>query len=159
MEMTIEQWRAATQAKPVIINYHQVEEDSKFEKGNKVKFSVCRETVGSKRLVMGRTVIPPHTWSRRHFHGSAEACIFIVSGTLVAYLGPDAERKVLTPGTFMYLPEGVIHGGANPSDEEIVLIFTYGGVPNKEAAGIIDIIEDEGVYPPANWDDPKTLIP
>lgn len=159
MEITTEKWREKMDPKPVVISHNEVVSDVNFEKGNVVNFSVCKETVGSKRVVMGRTVIPPHTWSKRHFHSSAEASIHIVSGTLVAYLGPDAERKVLPPGSFMYIPEGAIHGGANPSDEEIVLIFTYGGVPNKEAAGIIEITEKEGVYPPANWDDPATLIP
>lgn len=157
MEMKIKEIEKYLVPVPKIISYDSTVSDIDFEKGNVVNFSVCGETVGSKRVVMGRTVVPAHSWSKRHFHAKAEACIYIVSGTLVAYLGPKAERRVLPAGTFMFIPEGVIHGGANPSDEEVVLIFTYGGVSSKEEAGIIQVIEDDGIYPPANWDDSETL--
>ena len=53
----------------------------------------------------------------------------------------------------MFAPEGVIHGVANASrTEEVVLVFAYGGVPDKEAARIVFIDDRGNEYPPQGWD-------
>ena len=103
---------------------------------------------------MGRTIIPPHTANERHVHLNAEAAMYIIRGTMLLFLGPEAKRVKCPPGTFVYAPEGVIHGVANPSrTEEVELIFSYGGVPSKEAARIVFIDDSGNQYPPEGWDE------
>ena len=62
-------------------------------------------------------------------------------------------RLALRAQTVVFAPEGVIHGVANASrTEEVVLVFAYGGVPDKEAARIVFIDDTGNEYPPKGWD-------
>ena len=79
--------------------------------------------------------------------------MYIVRGTMHLLIGPEAKLIKCPPGTFVYAPEGVIHGVSNPSrTEEVELVFAYGGVPSKEAARIVFIDDSENDYPPPGWD-------
>ena len=135
-------------------HYSKVVKDTKYEKGLAINFGVNGTVCGSKRICMGRTIIPPHTANERHVHANAEASMYIIKGTMTLLLGPEAEIIKCPPGTFVYAPEGVIHGVANASrTEEVELVFAYGGVPSKEAARIIFIDDSENDYPPKGWDE------
>jgi uncharacterized RmlC-like cupin family protein len=134
-------------------HYTDVVTDTAYEKGLAINFGINAQVCGSKRIAMGRTVIPPHTATERHVHMSAEAAMYIISGTMVLLLGPEAKIVKCPPGTFVFAPEGVIHGVANASrTEEVVLVFAYGGVPDKEAARIVFIDDTGNEYPPKGWD-------
>jgi len=135
-------------------HYSEVVTDTEYEKGLAINFGINQQVCGSKRIAMGRTIIPPHTANERHVHLDAEAAMFIIRGTMTLFLGPDAEITKCPPGTFVYAPEGVIHGVANASrTEEVELVFAYGGVPSKEAARIVFIDDAENEYPPPGWDE------
>jgi uncharacterized RmlC-like cupin family protein len=139
---------------PVTGHWSDVVTDLEYEKGLAINFGINEAVCGSKRVCMGRTIIPPHTCNERHVHLNAEAAMYIIRGTMVLLLGPEAQKVICPPGTFVFAPEGIIHGVANPShDEEVELIFTYGGVPSKEAARIVFIDDSETEYPPAGWDE------
>ncbi|RJQ59634.1 MAG: cupin domain-containing protein [Desulfobacteraceae bacterium] len=134
-------------------HYSDVVTDLEYEKGLVIKFGINDKVCGSKRISMGRTIIPPHTANERHVHLNAEAAMYIIRGTMVLLLGPDAKIVKCPPGTFVFAPEGVIHGVANASrTEEVELVFAYGGVPSKEAARIVFIDDSENEYPPRGWD-------
>ncbi len=134
-------------------HYSDIVADTAYEKGLAISFGVNQQVCGSKRICMGRTIIPPHTANERHVHLNAEASMYVVRGTLTLLLGPEAKIIRCRPGTFVFAPEGIIHGVANASrTEEVELIFAYGGVPSKEAAQIV-FIDDKGTgYPPTGWD-------
>jgi uncharacterized RmlC-like cupin family protein len=135
-------------------HYSEVVTDTQYEKGLAINFGINREVCGSKRITMGRTIIPPHTANERHVHLNAEAAMYIMRGTMTLFLGPEARATICPPGTFVYAPEGIIHGVANKSrTEEVELIFAYGGVPSKEAAHIVFIDDSENEYPPSGWDE------
>ncbi|MGI9536035.1 MAG: cupin domain-containing protein [Desulfocapsaceae bacterium] len=134
-------------------HYSDVVTDTEYEKGLEINFGINGQVCGSKRIAMGRTIIPPHTANERHVHLSAEAAMYVIRGTLVLLLGPEAEITRCPPGTFAFAPEGVIHGVANASrTEEVELVFAYGGVPSKEAARIVFIDDNDDEYPPEGWD-------
>lgn len=134
-------------------HFSTVVTDTAYEKGLAIHFGINEQVCGSKRIAMGRTVIPPHTANERHVHLSAEAAMYVVKGTMVLLLGPEAKIVKCPEGTFVFAPEGVIHGVANASrTEEVVLVFAYGGVPSKEAAKIVFIDDSGNPYPPAGWD-------
>ena len=135
-------------------HYTEVVTDMAYEKGLAINFGIEGRVCGSKRIAMGRTVIPPHTANERHVHLSAEAAMYIVKGTMTLLLGPEAKIIRCPEGTFVFAPEGVIHGVANASrTDEVILVFAYGGVPSKEAAHIVFIEDEPSVYPPKGWDD------
>ena len=134
-------------------HYSDIVTDTEYEKGLAINFGINQQVCGSKRITMGRTIIPCHTANERHVHMSAEAAMFIVRGTMTLILGPEAKIVKCPPGTFVFAPEGVIHGVANGSQtEEVELIFAYGGVPSKEAAQIVFIDDKDNNYPPHGWD-------
>jgi uncharacterized RmlC-like cupin family protein len=135
-------------------HFSDVVTDTGYEKGLAINFGVNEQVCGAKRISMGRTVIPPHTANERHVHLNAEAAMYIVKGTMVLLIGPDAKIIKCPEGTFVFAPEGVIHGVANASrTEEVVLVFAYGGVPSKEAARIVFIDDSNNAYPPKGWDE------
>ncbi len=141
------------QTPPRTGHYSEVVTDTEYEKGLAINFGINGPVCGSKRIAMGRTIIPPHTANERHVHLNAEAAMFIVRGTMTLLVGPEAEIKKCPPGTFVYAPEGIVHGVANASrTEEVELVFAYGGVPSKEAARIVFIDDSENEYPPEGWD-------
>lgn len=149
----IEDLAKLIQVPPRTGHYSEVVTDTEYEKGLAINFGINSQVCGSKRIAMGRTIIPPHTANERHVHLSAEAAMFIVRGTMTLLLGPEAEIIKCPPGTFVFAPEGVIHGVANASrTEEVELVFAYGGVPSKEAARIVFIDDSENKYPPEGWD-------
>lgn len=127
--------------------------DNQYEKGLNIEFGVNDQTCGAKRITTGRTIIPPGNINERHVHLNAEAVMYIIRGNPIIFVGPEAKPYKAKPGTFVYCPEGVIHGIGNPSKtEEVELVFSYGGVPNKEAAKTVFIKETDGTYPPKDWD-------
>jgi uncharacterized RmlC-like cupin family protein len=143
-----------THTSPRTGHYSDVVTDTKYEKGLAIKFGINETVCGAKRISMGRTIIPPHTANERHVHLNAEAAMFIIRGTMTLFLGPEAEMLKCPPGTFVYAPEGIIHGVANSSrTEEVELVFAYGGVPSKEAAHIVFIDDSDNEYPPKGWDE------
>jgi len=151
--VTIENLAKLANVPPKTGHYSDVVTDTKYEKGLAINFGINAQVCGSKRIAMGRTIIPPHTANERHVHLSAEAAMYIVKGTMTLLLGPEAKIIKCPAGTFVFAPEGVIHGVANASrTEEVELVFAYGGVPSKEAARIVFIDDTGNEYPPKGWD-------
>jgi uncharacterized RmlC-like cupin family protein len=103
-----------THTPPKTGHYSEVVTDTEYEKGLAINFGINDAVCGSKRITMGRTIIPTHTANERHVHLNAEAAMFIVRGTMILLLGPEAKKVKCPPGTFVFAPEGVIHGVANP---------------------------------------------
>jgi uncharacterized RmlC-like cupin family protein len=118
------------------LHYEEVEQDLEYEKGLNIRIGINDQTVGSKELTMGYTIIPPSVRNPAHFHPNAEAGFFILSGELRVYIGESRTVTLVKPGTFVHVPKGEIHGIENTSQTEPAsLIFAYGNVPNKEASG------------------------
>jgi uncharacterized RmlC-like cupin family protein len=88
--------------------------------------AISGTTVGSQRLWMGRTHVPPATGSGDHHHGEAETAIYVVSGHPVfVFAEGDREVRVETgPGDYVFVPPYVPHREENPSgDEEAVVVI------------------------------------
>lgn len=125
-----------------IIKVDEVPTDREYEPPLNISFGVNKHTVGSKRIVMGYTVVPPSGRNQRHYHANSEASMFILKGRLKVFIGEEKEEYEVGPNTFIYVSRGEIHGLQNLSDtENAVLVFSYGGVPTKEDAGTTYIEE------------------
>lgn len=126
--------------------------DKNYEAGVHVKIGLNRDSVGTKHFTMGCSEIPPHSVSARHVHMASEVGIYVISGEMVDCCGADAKQHLLQEGSFMYIPEGSIHGGCNPNANETTrIIFFYAGPNTKEGSGVIQVEEDPSVYPPEQW--------
>jgi uncharacterized RmlC-like cupin family protein len=152
--LTLEELAKKSKQVPSTGHWSQFVTDKGYEKGLNINFGISREVVGSKRITMGRTIIPPHTCNERHVHMNAEASMYIVRGTMVLLIGPEAKKILCPPGTFIFAPETEIHGVGNASrTEEVELVFAYGGVGSKEEAEIVFVDDTNNEYPPKGWDD------
>jgi uncharacterized RmlC-like cupin family protein len=87
--------------------------------------AVSARTVGSERVWMGRTTVPPHTSSGDHHHGDSETAIYVVSGCPVFVFAQDGEevRLVTAPGDYVFVPPFTPHREENPGDEEAVVVI------------------------------------
>ena len=96
---------------------------------------------------MGRTIIPPGGRNGLHFHKNCDTTIYVVKGPINIYYKEEEEirSREVPPGHFVYFPRGCVHGQENPDESEAAeLIFTYGGMPNKEAAGTTFVDDPRG---------------
>ena len=153
--LSIEEIQETIAPKCKAVHFSGVDTNSTFEVGLDINYGTNAQVMGSKRLLNGRTIIPKQTANERHIHKNCEASMYIAEGTMVAYIGPDAQQVICPKGTFVYAPEGAIHGVTNPSDkEEVVLIFSY-SVNSNTASETIFVKDTPDVYPPKGWDDPK----
>ncbi len=103
---------------------------------------VCRETMGSKQTVMGRSVFFPGAFHDPHCHLCAEEFIYCLKGKAVAGVG---NREFLfTPGDVQFAAVGEIHWLRNPFDEPLEFIWVYTGVamPNESGYSTPDLFDE-----------------
>lgn len=100
-----------------------------------VQWIVTRDTVGSQDHVLGLTVFPPGARHHHHRHPNAEEAQYLIKGSGIARLGDvDIEQG---PGDTVFVPRNEIHGFWNNTDEETVMIWTYGGAASLAEAGFV----------------------
>lgn len=117
-----------------IIDSEAIGKDLKYVPPFVVAFGVDDQSVGSKTITMGRSIMPPKGRNQRHYH-VCDTSWYIIKGRLRVFMGKDATEHEARAGQFVYIPAGVIHGLENMSEtEDAELVFTYGNCPNKEAA-------------------------
>jgi uncharacterized RmlC-like cupin family protein len=87
--------------------------------------AISGKTVGSAKLWMGRTHVPPATNSGDHHHGEAETAIYVVSGNPV-FVFADGHQEIrleTEPGDYVFVPPYVPHREENPGSEEAVVVI------------------------------------
>jgi quercetin dioxygenase-like cupin family protein len=94
---------------------------------------VCRETMGSKQTVMGRSVFSPGAFHDPHCHLYAEEFIYCLSGKGVA--GGGEREFLFTPGDVQFASIDEIHWLRNPFNEPLEFIWVYTGVAMPAESG------------------------
>ncbi len=103
---------------------------------------ICRETMGSKQTVMGRSVYKPGSYHEPHCHLYSEEFIYCLSGKVVVGMG---DREYLfTPGDVQFAAIGEIHWLRNPFDEPVEFLWIYSGcaMPMESGYATPDSFED-----------------
>ena len=122
-----------------IIRADELPKDVTYEPPLRIEFGVNNWTCGAEGITSGRTYVPPGGQNNPHSHPNAEASMYIMEGGLRVLHGPEGGpyvEEIAMAGSFIYVEKGGVHGLYNISDTEPCwLVFAYGGVPNKEAAG------------------------
>lgn len=98
-----------------------------------VQFAVTSARGGAKNFVFGRTVFPPGASHHWHRHHSAEEMQYVVRGEGVA-LTEEGEVP-MAAGDVLFTPEGEWHGFRNTSDEDVEMLWLWGGAGDRETAG------------------------
>jgi uncharacterized RmlC-like cupin family protein len=90
--------------------------------------AISHANVGSERLWMGKTHVPPSSRSGDHHHGESETAIYVVSGTPeFVFVDEDSgeEARVRTAaGDYVFVPPYTPHREENndPETEAVVVI-------------------------------------
>jgi len=123
----------------IVMYRDDVDKNVNYEKQLSHQFGIDVTTCGSEDLVMSFVRIPPGHRSRAHYHINAALGQYFIKGRGKYFIGcgVDGEESEydLVPGTFIYIPKGVIHIIENTGDEDIESIACYGGVSSGEATG------------------------
>jgi quercetin dioxygenase-like cupin family protein len=98
-----------------------------------VQFLIDKATAGSKDLLVGWTVLPPGAMHDRHRHFHADEFWIVLSGSGVMYT--DDGEQPANQGDVVFTPRGQWHGFKNTTDQDVVLVWGWGGAGSLEDAG------------------------
>jgi uncharacterized RmlC-like cupin family protein len=103
------------------------------KQGGRFGAGISAQTVGSRGLCMHAVNIPPGTRERPHFHRDHETAIYVISGSVEVWSGPDFENRfVISAGDFLYIPPNVPHVPINRSPDEPCLVVLSRTDPNEQ---------------------------
>lgn len=84
-------------------------------------------TVGAKKIWLGKVTCVPNTLGPPHHHGEAETAAYVVSGQIRVYFGEDFKEYVdAGPGDFIFVPANTPHIEGNVTDEPAEAILSRG---------------------------------
>lgn len=86
---------------------------------------IRKDTCGSEKTVMGRSVYNPGSYHQPHIHYYAEEIMYCLSGRGV--VGAGDKEYILCPGDVQFSKIGSIHWLRNPFDEPVEFIWIYSG--------------------------------
>jgi len=110
---------------------------------------ISAETAGSRGLCLHTLVIPPGGRGRAHLHEHHESAIYVVSGEAELWWGDGlAQYDRLRAGDFVYIPAGVPHLPANPSESSDVTAVIARTDPNEQESVVL-LPELDGAVRPA----------
>ncbi|MDD4573580.1 MAG: cupin domain-containing protein [Sphaerochaeta sp.] len=112
------------------------EGDEQYEVQMSHFFAISKETCDSD-FVMDYCVIPEGRISRAHYHIHSALGQYFIKGEgyyICGYGTEDEKKYYFKPGTFIYVPAGVIHKLVNTGDCAIESVVTY-SVGSGEATG------------------------
>lgn len=88
--------------------------------------AISGKTVGSAKIWMGQTHVPPATISGDHHHGETETAIYVVQGNPV-FVFADGNQEVrihTSPGDYVFVPPFAPHREENPGSTEAVVVIS-----------------------------------
>jgi quercetin dioxygenase-like cupin family protein len=98
-----------------------------------VRFLIDQKSVGSDKLVVGWTILPPGGRHERHRHHNCDEFFIVLCGHGMSYTGEGEEPA--GEGDVVWSPRGVWHGFNNTSDSDVLLVWGWSGAGSLEASG------------------------
>jgi uncharacterized RmlC-like cupin family protein len=100
---------------------------------------VSAETSRSRSLWMGKVVIPPGGRTKAHLHEAHESAVYVLSGIIRVYHGPELSAEPLTSeaGDFVFIPAGVPHVAVNASKSEEAVALLSRTDPNEQESVVL----------------------
>ncbi len=94
---------------------------------------VSAATAGARGLSLQIASLPPGARARAHLHAQHESAAYIIEGEVVFWFGERLEERIdAGPGDFIYIPPGVPHVVANPSDGQPAVTVLARTDPNEQ---------------------------
>jgi uncharacterized RmlC-like cupin family protein len=93
---------------------------------------VSAATAGARGLCLQIASLPPGARADAHLHAAHESAAYVVEGDVVLWFGPGLEERIEAgAGDFVYIPPGVAHLVANPSDSRPAVTVLARTDPNE----------------------------
>jgi mannose-6-phosphate isomerase-like protein (cupin superfamily) len=87
-----------------------------------LKMLISPDTVGSKFLSVGLSIIPPNSTSNPHVHQNEEEVFYVLSGRGKVML--ENSWLEIEKGTTIYVKPGTLHQLVNTGDETLKVLWT-----------------------------------
>lgn len=99
---------------------------------------VSAESAGATGLCLHRLVLPPGARAEPHLHEGHESAVYVLSGEAVMWHGERLEERMdIRAGDFVYIPAGVPHLPANPSESEPVVAVIARTDPSEQESVLL----------------------
>jgi uncharacterized RmlC-like cupin family protein len=96
------------------------------------------ESAGTSGICMHLLSIPPGGRARAHLHEHHETAIYLISGVAEMWYGEGlGEHLTMAAGDFLYIPPGVPHLPANPSQTEPAVAVIARTDPNEQESVVL----------------------
>jgi pimeloyl-ACP methyl ester carboxylesterase/quercetin dioxygenase-like cupin family protein len=98
---------------------------------------------GASLISFGQSTYPTGATHENHYHPNADEVVVVVSGRGTQIVGDRALD--VGPGDICLIPRGTPHRITGTSgDEELVILWAFGGAADMDQAGYIPLPDDEG---------------
>jgi quercetin dioxygenase-like cupin family protein len=98
---------------------------------------VVGEQTGASLIAFGQSTYPKDATYENHYHPNAEEVVIVLSGRGVQIVG-DAPLEV-GPGDIVFIPRSTPHRLTGTSDEDLVILWAFGGAASIESAGYVPV--------------------
>ena len=92
---------------------------------------------GASLVSFGQSTYPRGVTHENHYHPLAEEIVMVLSGRGVQIVGDDPLD--VGPGDVCFIPRGVPHRITGTSEEDLVIVWAFGGAATMEAAGYVSV--------------------
>ncbi|WP_369776486.1 cupin domain-containing protein [Streptomyces sp. R33] len=108
--------------------------------GRHFRAGISAQSAGAERLCLHRLVMPTGTRGRPHLHEGHESAIFIQSGQVEVWHGPDlAEHVVVRAGDYIHIPADTPHMPVNTGDQDLVCLVARTDPEEQEGVRLLDL--------------------
>jgi len=104
-----------------------------------VRWTIGAHT-GAELVAFGRSTYPRGATHPNHYHPNADEVVMVLSGRGVQIVGPDALE--VGPGDVCFIPRQTPHRITGGSDEDLVILWAFGGAADLDMAGYVEIPDE-----------------
>jgi quercetin dioxygenase-like cupin family protein len=94
-------------------------------------------TTGAKHLTILFVSVLPGKGHDFHYHPNQEEVIYVLSGTVEAWV--EREKRILGPGDGVFVPPGIIYGAFNAGSHEARVLPILGPSISDMGIEIVDV--------------------
>ena len=99
------------------------------------RWLVGADTAGAAAIAFGTASYAPGAAIERHYHPNAEEVVLVLEGRARHEVSENVFE--MGPGDVCFIPRGEPHSLACLGDEELRIVWAWGGAASIEAAGFI----------------------
>lgn len=105
------------------------------------RWLIGADTADASSIAFGFSYYAPGTMIERHYHPNAEEIVLVLRGRALHVVGDRSFE--MGPGDTCFIPRNAPHSLACLGDEELEIVWAWGGAASVEAAGFVPVADGE----------------